>query len=234
MQGMLETVLSNPWGTLESVLDGPLHPGGTESTAALLDRAGLSNGTRLLDVGCGTGASLSLARERGADPVGLDHDPPARGIRGDLAHLPIRGESVDIVLAECVVCLVPDRSRTFEEIRRVLNPDGRLALSDIVVEGAVPDLPGGIEETLCLSNTAGQAALVESIEESGFVVDDVRDHRDDLLAMRDTIEDRVDYGPLLQLLGERGTRLLDAIDDMEDAVESGRIGYVSLVASVEN
>lgn len=234
MQGLLETAIRNPWSTLEYVLEGPLHPGGTESTVALLDRADVTSGTRLLDVGCGAGTSLALARERGADPVGIDHDPPAGGIRGDLSTLPIRAGCVDVVLSECVVCLVPDRSRAFGEVERVLGSEGRLALSDIVVEGTAPDLPPVIEETLCLSNTAAQSELVETVESSGFVVEEVHNHRDDLLAMRDTIENRVDYRPLLQLLGERGTQLLNAIDEVEDAVESGRVGYVSLVAAVES
>lgn len=234
MQGLLETAIRNPWSTLEYVLDGTLHPGGTEHTVALLDRADVSNGTRLLDVGCGAGASLALARERGAEPVGLDLHPPAGGIRGDLSNLPVRAASVDVVLSECVVCLVPDRSEAFDEVNRVLGPGGRLALSDIVVDGDVPDLPAAIEETLCLSNTAAESELVETLQSSGFEVEDVREHRADLLAMRDSIEDRVDYRPLLQLLGERGALLLDAIDDVENAVESGHIGYVSLIATVEN
>lgn len=233
MQSMLETAIKNPWATLEYVLDGPLHPGGTESTAALLDRADVAPGTRLLDVGCGAGTSLSLARERGADPVGLDHDPPAGGVRGDLSRLPIQATSFDVVLSECVICLVADRRQAFQEINRVLAPDGRLALSDVVVDGPVPEMPSVIRETLCLSNTASQGALVESLEATGFDVERVRDHRGDLLEMRDTIQDRVDYRPLLELLGERGTRLLEAIDEVEDAVESGRIGYVSLVATVD-
>lgn len=234
MQGMLETAVENPWATLEYVLDGPLHPGGTESTAALLDRADVAPGTRLLDVGCGAGTSLSLARERGAEPVGLDHEPPAGGVRGDLSGLPIQSRSFDVVLSECVTCLVADRRQAFDEIHRVLAPGGRLALSDVVVEGSVPEMPDVVGETLCLSNTASERVLVESIEETGFVVEDVRDHRSDLLEMRDTIQERVDYRPLLGLLGERGSRLLDAIDEVEDAVEDGRIGYVSLVATVDD
>lgn len=177
MQGMLETAIENPWATLEYVLDGPLHPGGTESTAALLERAGVSSGTRLLDVGCGAGTSVSLARERDAEPVGLDHDPPAGGVRGDLSRLPIQTASVDVVLSECVLFLVADRRRAFEEIHRVLAPGGRLALSDLVVEGPVPETPSVVRDTLCLSNAASQRALVESIEETGLVVEDVRDHR---------------------------------------------------------
>ena len=76
----LTLALENPWTTLDALLDGPLHPGGAEATATLLDRAGVSDGTRLLDVGCGAGDALTRARNRGATAVGLDRNPGA-GIR---------------------------------------------------------------------------------------------------------------------------------------------------------
>lgn len=69
---------------------------------------------------------------------------------------------------------------------------------------------------------------------AGFVVEDVRCNRRDLLEMRDTIQERVDYRPFLGLLGERGTRLLDAIDEVQDAVEDGRISSISLVAGIDD
>jgi hypothetical protein len=76
-------------------------------------------------------------------------------------------------------------------------------------------------------------ALLDRLERSGFVVTDVRDHREDLLAMRDQIDSRVDYESFLGLLGDRGDRLLDSIRELEAGVESGEISYVSLVASVD-
>lgn len=230
MQGLIEAALADPWAALEQVVDGPLHPGGHESTADLLDRAGVGSDTRLLDAGCGSGNSLDLARDRGATAVGIDRDPPADGIRGDISTLPVRTGSVDVVLTECVMCLLPERTIAFDEINRVLGPDGRLALSDVVVDGELPDLPGPIAETLCLSNTSSRAALVDSIESAGFTVESVRDHREDLLAMRDQIAQRVDYEALLGQLGERGDRLLDRIERLELAVENGSVSYVSLVA----
>ena len=69
-----------------------------------------------------------------------------------------------------------------------------------------------------------------AVEDAGFAVADVRDHRDDLLAMRDLVADRVDYERLLPLLGDRSDALLDGIRDLEAAAEDGRLGYVSLVA----
>jgi len=233
MQGLLERALANPWATLEYVLDGPLHPGGEDATAALLDRAGVDDTTRLLDAGCGRGRSVALARERGATAVGIDLDPPVGGVRGDLSALPVRDAAVDVVLAECVMCLVPDRSVAFAEARRVLPAGGRLALSDVVLDGPVPDVPPPIADALCLANSPTREKLVADVEAAGFDVSGVRDHREDLLAMRDRTAARVDYEALLGSLGERGSALLASIEDLEAAAESGRLGYVSLIARAE-
>lgn len=230
MQRLLEKALANPWAALDYVIDGPLHPGGRESTEALLDRTGVERGTRLLDAGCGAGESVSAARARGARAVGLDRDPPAGGVRGDLSQLPVQSNTFDVVLAECVMCLVPGQSLAFREARRVLDDDGRLALSDMVVTGTVPDLPAPLSEVLCLSNTSDRATLVDRVETAGFAVEDIRDHRADLLDMRDQIASRIDYEALLGRLGERGDRILTAIEELEADVESGDISYVSLVA----
>ncbi len=234
MRGLVESALANPWAALEMVIDGPLHPGGHESTERLLDRAGVGADTCLLDAGCGPGGALALAADRGATTVGVDHDPPDGGVRGDLASLPVRTGGVDVVLAECVLCLVPDRTLAFDEVRRVLAPGGRLALSDMVVAGDVPDLPAPVAETLCLSEATDRDTLVGSVEAAGFTATDVRDHRGDLLAMRDEIAGAVDYEAMLATMGERGQTLLDRIDSLERAVESGRISYVSLVAHAES
>src|SRR6056297_1694829 len=151
MKEMLETALSNPWGTLRTVLDGPLHPGGREATERLLDRAGVTAGTRLVDVGCGAGESLSLARDRGAAAIGVDRDPGGDGtVRGEMTQLPFRDGSVDVVLAECVMCLASTREQALAETSRVLDSGGRLAVSDIVVDGAVPELPEPMIQALCL------------------------------------------------------------------------------------
>ncbi|MEF8813243.1 MAG: methyltransferase domain-containing protein [Halovenus sp.] len=234
MGGLIEAAMANPWTALDRIVDGPLHPGGHESTEALLDRAGVGDGTCLVDAGCGPGDALALAADRGATTVGIDRDPPDCGVRGDLASLPVRTGSVDVVLAECVMCLVPDRTLAFDEVRRVLAPGGRLALSDMVVADDVPPVPAPVAETLCLSQATDRDTFVRTIEQSGFAVEDVRDHRDDLLAMRDDIASKVDYEALLATMGERGQTLLDRIDSLERAVESGRISYISLVAHAES
>jgi SAM-dependent methyltransferase len=232
MTGLVDAALADPWRTLGALLDGPLHPGGAAATERLLDRAGVDGGTRLLDLGCGAGDALAAARDRGADAVGLDPAPAAdRALRGTATALPIRDGAVDVVLAECVLCLT-DLPAALDECRRVLAPGGRLALSDVVVDDAAgtPTLPPALAEALCLTGARSREELTAALEARGFAVDAVSDHHEDLLAMRDRLCDRVDYDALLGVMGERGRELRDEIRAVEDAVESGRVSYVSAVA----
>lgn len=230
MSGMLDAALANPWETLDRLLDGPLHPGGTAATERLLDRADVGPGTRLLDVGCGAGEALAVARERGAEVVGVDPSATAnRTVRGDATALPVRTDSVDVLLAECVLCLT-DLPVALAEANRVLGDGGRLALSDVVVEGESPAIPDRVAEALCLDGARSRERLRAELDAAGFDVRTTRDHHDDLLAMRDRVTDRVDYEGLLGLMGERGQRALDAINAVEAAVEDGRVSYVSVVA----
>lgn len=232
MANPVEAALSNPWGALRFVLDGPLHPGGAEATEALLDRANVADGTALLDIGCGAGESVERARARGARAVGLDRDPAdGDAIRGDIGRLPVRSNSIDVAVAECVLCLADDRGSALDEVARILRSGGRLALSDVVVEGDLPPLPKALTRPLCLGESLSRAETLATLETRGFRVEGVRDHHDDLLDMRDRLAARVEYERLLGLLGERGQRLLDGIETFERAVEDERVSYVSVVAS---
>jgi SAM-dependent methyltransferase len=222
----------DPWAALRLAVGDPLHPGGYEATEALLDRAGVDADTTLLDVGCGAGGALDRARDRGATAVGLDRNPGDDGgtITGDLEHVPVTDGSVDVVLGECVLCLADDFAGALAETRRVLAPGGRLAFSDVTVDGEPPALPDRFAEMLCLTGRRDRTGLVETIEAAGYEVRDVRDHREDLLAMRDRALDRVNIERVVRLLGDEGERLRERVSDLETATEDGTIGYVSLVA----
>lgn len=223
--------LVDPWRLFEIVLEGPLHPGGTDATEDLLDRAGVDSETRLLDVGCGAGDAVALARSRGASAVGLDRRPTETCVvQGDLTGLPFREDSFDVVLSECVLCLSSDLGRTLAEIEAILQPGGQLVLSDVTVEGTPPELLAPIDDLLCLDGPRQRRHILRQIEHAGFTIDDVQTHRDDLLALRDRLRASLDSERLVDALGDRAERLRDGAADLEAAVESGRIDYVSIAA----
>jgi len=228
----LDVLVGDPWRALDALVDGPLHPGGRAATEELLDRTAVGDGTAVLDVGCGRGEALRLARERGARPVGLDRDPNAEDtVVGDMTALPFRDGSFDVALGECVLCLSPDLERTLCDVARILGDGGRLGLSDVTVTGEPPTLPPPIDRLVCLDGQREQGQIRRSVERAGFEVQEIETRTDDLLEMRNRIREAIDFERLAGALGERGDDLREGLRELEAAVESGRVGYVSIVAT---
>nr|WP_321526117.1 class I SAM-dependent methyltransferase [uncultured Cohaesibacter sp.] len=120
----------------------PLSPGGPQMTGELLDRAGFQDGDRVVDVGCGQGRSLGDMIRRGLNVVGVDTDAAplamARNLLPDVdlfccsgAAMPLETGSMDGVLSECVLTVMPDHRAALAEWFRVLRGGGRLALCDV-------------------------------------------------------------------------------------------------------
>ncbi len=122
-----------------------LHPGGVELTLRVAEHMRLKRGCRILDVACGSGASLKAIRSRwDVFGFGLDVQPTsdvADGFsvrRGDAHAIPFDADSFDAVLCECALSTFIDAPRALLEMRRVVRPGGRVAISDMVVEGELP------------------------------------------------------------------------------------------------
>jgi SAM-dependent methyltransferase len=112
---------------------------------AVLDAVGVGPGTRLLDVGCGSGLTLVLAARRGAIPAGLDVSPGLLGIArgrlpsvgqhgadlrdGDMESLPFADATFDAVTGVNAFQFAGDPRRALREAARVLRPGGRLVAS---------------------------------------------------------------------------------------------------------
>lgn len=231
MQGLLQAAVENPTAALSTVLDDTLHPGGAEATRRLLERAELAEGETVLDVGCGAGPSRDLAREHGARWIGLDRRPrTVDAVAGTMRTLPLAPDSVDVVVSECAMCLSEDLDAALAEARRVLAPEGRLAISDVTLEREIHGLPASVARALCVDETRPRERLVARVEDAGFDVRGVVDHHAALVEARQTLLDRVDVHGLLSAMGERGQALLEGVEDLEAALEADELGYVSLVA----
>jgi len=107
---------------------------------ALLDAAGVREGTRVLDVGCGRGDLCAAAATRGARPLGVDlaagmidaardAHPDLEFRRGDAEELPFERATFDAALAAFIVNHLPHPERAAAELRRVLRPRARVAIA---------------------------------------------------------------------------------------------------------
>jgi SAM-dependent methyltransferase len=160
-------------------------------------RADLRPGEVVLDLGSGGGMdALVAARRVGTDGhiFGLDmsdemvqlaqRNAAEAGvnnvafIKGDMESVPLPRESVDVIISNCVVNLVPDKGRALDEAFRVLRPGGRLSISDIVTREPVP---GHLRSNLaawaaCIGGALSEDEYRTHLEAAGFVdIEVVRD-----------------------------------------------------------
>lgn len=152
--------------------------------------AALLPGQTVLDLGSGGGIDCFLAAEQvGAEGhvIGVDMTPQmlerarsnqakleARNVEfrlGEIEHLPVADNSVDVVISNCVINLSTDKEQVFHEIYRVLKPGGKLAVSDIVTNG---DLPEVIKNDLaawagCVAGAVDVEVYKQAIGKAGLV-----------------------------------------------------------------
>lgn len=119
--------------------------------------ASLREGEVVVDLGSGAGFDCFLAAERVGQTgkvIGVDMTPEMiakareNAVKGEydnvefrlgeIENLPVADDSADILISNCVINLVPDKSRVFEEAYRILKPGGRMMVSDIVLEKELP------------------------------------------------------------------------------------------------
>ena len=151
--------------------------------------AALQPGQVVLDLGSGAGLDCFFAAKKVGEAgraIGVDMTPEmvarARssaermGIRnvefrqGYLEDLPVDSNSVDVIISNCVINLSPEKSKVFAEAFRVLKPGGKLAVSDIVSDGPLPE---AVKQSLsawagCVAGAVEAQEYIGMMEAVGF------------------------------------------------------------------
>jgi SAM-dependent methyltransferase len=151
--------------------------------------AELHPGEVVLDLGSGGGIDVLLSAQRvgpSGKAYGLDMTDEmlalARGnqrkagatnvefLKGEMESIPLPDNHVDVILSNCVINLAADKSVVLREALRVLKPGGRLAISDIVVRGEVPeDIRRSVELWAgCIAGALEETEYVRQLETAGF------------------------------------------------------------------
>ncbi len=151
--------------------------------------ASLKEGETVLDLGAGAGFDAFLAAAkvgRSGKVIGVDMTPEMikrarENVKkgnytnvefrlGEIENLPVEGNSIDVIISNCVINLSPDKQSVFKEAYRVLKPGGRLMVSDLVL---VQELPEVIKESVeayvgCLAGAAIKQDYLRFIKQAGF------------------------------------------------------------------
>src|SRR5205807_3001948 len=151
--------------------------------------AALNPGETVLDLGSGGGIDVLLSAKRvgpTGKAYGLDMTDEmlalARAnqrkagvanvefLKGEIEHIPLPDNSVDVIISNCVINLSADKDREFAEAFRVLRPGGRFAVSDVVVRGEVPpDVRRSIELWVgCIAGALQDSQYVDKLARAGF------------------------------------------------------------------
>lgn len=152
--------------------------------------AQLNEGETVLDLGSGGGIDVLLSARR-VGPTGFAYgldmtdemialaeknkaDAGATNVqflKGHIEEIPLPDNSVDVIISNCVINLSADKDQVLREAFRVLKPGGRFAVSDVVVDGELPEQVRQDMEAYvgCVAGALEHGAYVSKLADAGFV-----------------------------------------------------------------
>jgi SAM-dependent methyltransferase len=151
--------------------------------------AKMKEGDTVVDLGSGAGNDAFIARKvvgASGKVIGIDFTPEmiqkARANaeklgfnniefrQGDIEDMPLTSNKADVVVSNCVLNLVPNKHKVFSEVVRVLKPGGHFSISDIVLEGFLPEKWKQVAELYagCVAGAIQKDEYLAIIEEAGF------------------------------------------------------------------
>lgn len=151
--------------------------------------AKIKKGDTVIDLGSGAGNDAFIARHETGENgkvIGIDFTPAmigkarrnaeVRGFnnvefrQGDIESMPVTSNKADVIVSNCVLNLVPNKHKVFSEVYRVLRSGGHFSISDIVLEGELPEKWKQVAELYagCVSGAIQKKEYLSIIEEAGF------------------------------------------------------------------
>ena len=157
------------------------------SCGSPLTNVTIQSGETVLDLGSGGGVDVFRASKLVGDEgrvIGLDATPEMifraretakkydyRNVEfrlGEIEHMPIESDTVDLVISNCVLNLVPDKELAFKEIHRVLKPGGRISVSDMVATQEPSKVIKPEEWAACIAGAVTFYEYKGILEKTGF------------------------------------------------------------------
>lgn len=224
---------------VQRVTGGTIRPGGLALTQRAVALAELPVGSRVLDVGCGAGATLNYLTGLGLRAVGIDPSAKLLGQgNGRSPHLPLsqgRGQALpfahqtfDALLAECCLSLMDDAAGALAQFARVLRPSGALILSDMLAGN-----PAGMAAarrlplSCCVSGAFSRVQIEGLLAAAGFTITFWEDNTEALKQL--TVQIIWEYGSLANFWGCAG----EDGKGVETAVANLKPGYFLLLGRKE-
>lgn len=151
--------------------------------------AHIKKGDTVIDLGSGAGNDCFIARHETGETgkvIGIDFTPAmiekartnaeklgfnnVEFRQGDIEKMPVTANTADVIVSNCVLNLVPNKDGVFKEIFRVLKPGGHFSISDIVLEGALPDNLRTAAEMYagCVAGAIQKDVYLELVQQNGF------------------------------------------------------------------
>ncbi len=166
-----------------------MRPGGLALTARAIRYCSFKAGAVVADIGCGAGESVEFLRQESClDAIGIDcaEVPLKRGIRRNpelplvrcvAEKLPFASASLDGILAECTLSVLPDRDRVLAEFNRALRQGGKLVVTDVYSRDTCAiNLIHNMQLPFCMSGIMTEESLTGKLARRGFTIELWEDH----------------------------------------------------------
>lgn len=240
--------------TVKLIFGQSLHPGGLELTKELGEKLGIGENDKVLDIASGTGTSaIFLAKNFGCKVTGIDlakknvEEAINNASRenanklvdfklGDAEKLDFEDESFDFAIAECSFCLFPDKKKASDEMYRVLKTDGKLGMSDVVVNGELPEkMKSILYKFICIEDAKSEKEYENILKNSGFNNFNFEDKKNEVLNLLEGIRKKIFIFEIAKGLKKVNLEIdlgnvKENIKGIKDCVDKNLISYSLMVA----